>query len=136
MADILDTTYEGKEFKIKDNRAVVGNDINITAKDPTLRKLLIGVGWELQAFDVSALDMDVSLFLIDKNGKTRADEDFVFYNQKETMDGGVRHNGDSRTSAGEGDDESIYIDLHKVHFAMKWTRTLPTAAKPPCWRLL
>ncbi len=116
MADILDTSFEGKEFELKTNRVVVGDDVNIMVKDQTLKKLLIGVGWDLQAFDVGALDLDVSVFLVDKNGKTPTDQDFVFYNNKETPDGGVRHNGDSRTSAGDGDDESIFIDLHKIPF--------------------
>ncbi|MCE7887523.1 MAG: TerD family protein [Alphaproteobacteria bacterium PRO2] len=116
MADILDTEYEGKEIELTDGKARVGDDINLTVKDPTLHKLLVGVGWDLNVFNADALDLDVSLFMLDKTGKTRVDEDFVFYNQPVTLEGGVRHGGDSRTGAGDGDDEVLLIDLHSVPF--------------------
>ena len=116
MPDILDTSYEGKEVELTDGKARVGDDVNITAKDPTLHKMLVGVGWDLNVFNAEALDLDVSLFMLDKHGKTRVDEDFVFYNQPVTLEGGVRHGGDSRTGAGDGDDEVMLIDLHSVPF--------------------
>ncbi len=116
MADILDTSFEGKQVKLTDNKVRVGDEVNITAKDPTLKKILVGCGWDLVSFNTDAVDLDVSMFMIDRKGLTRVDEDFVFYNNREVFEGGVKHNGDSRTGAGDGDDESIYIDLHKVPF--------------------
>src|SRR5690242_8225841 len=116
MADIFDTRYEGKEVELSDGRVNVGDDVNLTAKDPTMHKLLVGAGWDLNAFNADALDLDISMFMIGKDDKTRVDEDFVFYNQIEAFDGGVRHGGDSRTGAGDGDDETISIDLHAVPF--------------------
>ena len=116
MPDILDTAYEGKEVALTDGKARLGDDINLTVKDPTLHKMLVGVGWDLNVFNADALDLDVSLFMLDKHGKTRVDEDFVFYNQPVTLEGGVRHGGDSRTGAGDGDDEVLLIDLHSVPF--------------------
>ena len=99
MPDILDTSYEGKEIELTDGKARVGDNINLTAKDPTLHKMLVGVGWDLNVFNAEALDLDVSLFMLDKHGKTRVDEDFVFYNQPVTLEGGVRHGGVRRHSA-------------------------------------
>lgn len=116
MTDIFDTRFEGKEIELGDNKILLGEDLNLTAKDPTLKKVHIGVGWDLNVFDSDVLDLDVSLFMVDKNGQTRVDEDFVFYNNMETLNGGVKHNGDSRTGAGKGDDESFTIDLHAVPF--------------------
>ncbi len=116
MPDIFDTEFEGKDIEIEDNRIEKGADINLTAKDPTLQRLHIGFGWDINSFDADTLDMDVSAFLLDKEGQTRADEDFVFYNNMEACEGGIRHDGDSRTGAGEGDDESIAIDLHSIPF--------------------
>lgn len=116
MDDILDTRFEGKKIELSDNRCKVGDELNVTAKDPTMKKLLIGVGWDMNTFDADPLDLDVSAFLIGKDGKTRLNEDFVFYNQPETLGGAVRHTGDSRTGAGDGDDESIVLDLHGVPF--------------------
>jgi tellurium resistance protein TerD len=116
MSDIFDTRYEGKEIELNDNLCRVGDDINITAKDPTLKSLLVGAGWDVNAFDADIPDLDVSIFLLDKNGQTRVDEDFVFYNRPQTLEGALKHNGDSRTGAGDGDDESISINLHGIPF--------------------
>ena len=44
----------------------------------------------------------------------RSDADFVFYNQNKSSDGSVVHSGDNRTGEGEGDDESITVELDKV----------------------
>ncbi len=114
--DILDTRFEGKKVELKDNLVRLGDDINILAKDPALHIVHVGMGWDLNSFDADAIDLDVSVFLLGKDGKTRVDEDFVFYNNPETKDGGAKHGGDSRTGAGDGDDESIVIDLHKISF--------------------
>ncbi len=116
MTDIFDTRFEGKEIQLDDGRVSLGDDINLTAKDPTMYKLMVGMGWDLNVFNADALDLDVSLFLLGKDGLTRSDDDFVFYNQPMTCEGGIRHGGDSRTGAGDGDDESIAIDLHMVPF--------------------
>ena len=116
VVDILDTQFEGKNIDIDGNFAVLGDDINIMEKDQTLRKVLIGAGWDLNAFNTDALDLDLSVLLVDKDGQTRVDEDFVFYNATDTLEGAVKHNGDSRTGAGDGDDESISIDLQGVPF--------------------
>lgn len=116
MSDILDTRFADKTVSIKDHRVRPGDDINLLQKDPTLRKIHIGFGWDIESFNTDVVDFDVSLFLIDKNGKTRNDNDFVFYNQMNALDDGIRHLGDSRTGAGDGDDETIAIDLTAIPF--------------------
>ncbi len=114
--DIFDTRFEGKEVEIEDNRIILGADFNLTGADPTLRNVLIGAGWDLNAFNADALDLDLSLFLLTKDNTTRGDADFIFYNQPVALDGGIKHNGDSRTGAGDGDDENILIDVQAVPF--------------------
>lgn len=116
MVDIFDTRFEDKKLELDDNKAAIGDDINLTAKDPTLTRILIGVGWDLTSFDADALDLDVSLFMLDKDKMTRVNEDFIYYNNMESADKAVVHNGDNRTGAGDGDDESITIDLNGVSY--------------------
>lgn len=116
MPDIFEKEFDPDAFKINDNSIRKGDDVNLTQKDPSLRRVTIGLGWELKAFDVDVIDLDASCFLLDKNDKTRVDADFVFYNNPEGCDGAVKHNGDSRTGAGDGDDETMTIDLHGVPF--------------------
>lgn len=93
-----------------------GEEINITRLDPGIRELTVGVGWDLKKFDGDPIDVDASVFLLDKNDKTREDEDFIFYNNAAGRDGAVKHMGDSRTGAGDGDDEKIVIDLMALPF--------------------
>lgn len=99
-----------------ENRIKRGEEVNITEKDPTMKEIQIGVGWDLKAFESHPLDLDASLFLLDSNGDTREDKDFVFYNNLDGCDGAVKHLGDSRTGAGEGDDEMISINLEALPF--------------------
>ena len=70
-------------------------------------------------FENEAPDLDASVFLLNKNGKTEADEDFVFYNNTKNLDSSVVHLGDSRTGAGDGDDEIIEIDLLSLPFEVQ-----------------
>jgi tellurium resistance protein TerZ len=41
--------------------------------------------------------------------------DLAFYNNLTTRDGSVTHQGDNMSGSGEGDDESILVDLDRVH---------------------
>lgn len=116
MSDFFSTETSSKDIKLSDNRVRKGDDINLTAKDPALRRIVVGMGWSLNAFNVDALDIDASCFLLDKNGQTREDTDFVFYNNAQACNKAVLHNGDSRSGAGEGDDESILLDLQGIPF--------------------
>lgn len=90
--------------------------VNLTRLDPTLRKVMIGIGWDVAGFGVEPPDLDVSIFMVDKNEKTRMDEDFIFYNNLKSADSSVEHMGDNRTGAGDGDDENIRIDLEKIPY--------------------
>lgn len=89
---------------------------NLTRLDPTLRKLMIGIGWDVAGFNSEPPDLDVSIFMVDKNEQTRIDEDFIFYNNLKSPDGSIEHMGDNRTGAGDGDDENIRIDLEKIPY--------------------
>lgn len=116
MVDIFDTRFEDKELELEDNFVTLGNELNINAKDATLRRIVIGAGWDSNTFNADVIDMDISLFLLGKDEKTRVDEDFIFYGQREVLNGGIRHHGDSRTGAGDGDDETISVFLEAVPF--------------------
>lgn len=116
MVDIFEQEYDDAEIEIKKNLIVKGEEINLMQKDPTMQRLVVGAGWELNAFDTDPLDLDISCFMLNREGKTRVNEDFVFYNNFEGSDKAVIHNGDNRTGAGDGDDETITVDLNAIHF--------------------
>lgn len=114
--DYLDDIPEPVYADQPRNKIQRGDELNVTRKDPTMTQIMIGVGWDLRAFESDPLDLDASLFLLDKNDKTRVDEDFIFYNNLVGSDGGVKHMGDSRTGAGDGDDEMIVVDLNLLPY--------------------
>lgn len=116
MTDILDTRFEGKDVKINDNAVQLGDDINLLQKDPALKKISVAVGWDSKAFGGQDVDVDISLFLLDRDNMTRENQDFVFYNNMEAYNGAVKHEGDNRTGAGDGDDETMLFDLHGIPF--------------------
>ena len=114
--DILDTSLEGKDVELEGNFVELGDDVNIMEKDPGLKDIMVAVGWDSNAFGSDVVDVDISVFLLGADEMTRVNEDFVFYNQPETLEGAVKHGGDNRTGAGDGDDETVLIDLHGVPF--------------------
>ncbi|MBF0177751.1 MAG: TerD family protein [Magnetococcales bacterium] len=91
-----------------------GGNVSLSKEEPGLTQILVGLGWDARATDGADFDLDASAFLLKADGKVRADSDFVFYNNMRSTDGSVEHVGDNRTGAGEGDDESLKIDLAKV----------------------
>lgn len=92
-----------------------GQKVDLTKTNPGLKKILVGLGWDINQFDSGAdFDLDASAFLVGENGKVTGDQDFIFYSNLEHPSGAVVHMGDNRTGAGEGDDEQITVELEKV----------------------
>ncbi|MBY0446080.1 MAG: TerD family protein [Burkholderiales bacterium] len=91
-----------------------GGNVNLSKEAPSLKKLVLGLGWDPRATDGSAFDLDGSAFLLKADGKVRADSDFIFYNNLKSTDGSVTHAGDNTSGQGDGDDEKIVIDLALV----------------------
>ena len=91
-----------------------GGNLSLSKTDPSLSKILIGLGWDERSTDGTSFDLDASAFLLTVSGKVRGDADFIFYNQLKSTDGSVEHTGDNRTGQGDGDDESMKVDLSKV----------------------
>ena len=102
-----------------------GGNVNLNKEAPGLTKVLVGLGWDTRSTDGDAFDLDSSGFLLKTDGKVRADNDFIFYNNLKSSDGSVQHNGDNRTGVGEGDDETLEVtltgvpaDIEKISFAV------------------
>lgn len=91
-----------------------GGNLSLTKTDPSLSKILVGLGWDPRATDGAEFDLDASALLLGVNGKVRSESDFIFYNQLKSPDGSVEHTGDNRTGAGDGDDEVLKVDLSRI----------------------
>lgn len=92
-----------------------GGRIDLSKEAPSLNNVGIGLGWDTNESDTGTdFDLDASLFMIDKSGKIPNEKFFVFYNNLSSPDGAVVHNGDNRTGEGDGDDESLSINLSSL----------------------
>ncbi len=92
-----------------------GQKVDLTKGNPGLKNIMVGLGWDVNAFDSGAdFDLDAAAFMVGANGKCPTEKEFVFYGNLEHASGAIRHMGDNLTGAGEGDDEQIKIDLSKV----------------------
>ena len=92
-----------------------GQKVSLTKGNPGLKKIVVGLGWDINAFDSGTdFDLDASAFMTGANGKCPSDQEFVFYGNLEHPSGSVKHLGDNRTGEGEGDDEQIKVDLSLV----------------------
>ncbi|MGF7147404.1 tellurium resistance protein TerD [Sphingomonas zeicaulis] len=91
-----------------------GGNVSLSKEEPGLSKILIGLGWDVRSTDGADFDLDASAFLLKTDGRVRSDADFIFYNQLKSTDGSVEHTGDNRTGEGDGDDESLKVELTRV----------------------
>jgi tellurium resistance protein TerZ len=95
-----------------------GQKVSLTKQDGgTLRKVRMGLGWDamkkkgLFGSRSQSIDLDASALLFGPDG---ALVDQVWFQQLRSIDASVTHTGDNRTGAGDGDDESIKVDLATV----------------------
>ncbi|MEO7468786.1 MAG: TerD family protein [Sphingobium limneticum] len=87
----------------------------------TLTKLTLGVGWDaasaggfmgkLLGGGGGSIDLDASCILFDAQQRPL---DVVYFGQLQSKDGSIRHSGDNLTGEGDGDDESIAINLERL----------------------
>jgi tellurium resistance protein TerD len=91
-----------------------GGNVSLSQLEPGLKKVLVGLGWDARSSDGTNFDLDVSAFMLSHNEKVISDQHFIFYNNTKSPDGSVMHTGDNRTGAGDGDDESVRINLERV----------------------
>lgn len=95
-----------------------GQKLSLTkSSGGTLTRVRMGLGWDAAKKKGffgkrdQEIDLDASGLLFDSAGQL---VDVVWFNQLGSKDGSVVHTGDNRTGAGDGDDESIVVDLTRV----------------------
>jgi tellurium resistance protein TerZ len=95
-----------------------GQSVSLTkSSGGGLTRVRMGLGWDavkkrgLFGSRSQSIDLDASCLLFDASG-TLVDQ--VWFRQLRTADGAVQHTGDNLTGAGEGDDESIIVELGRL----------------------
>lgn len=74
-----------------------------------LTNVYLGAGWD---FTGSPVDLDLVAACLDANGKLTAQTRLVYFGDK--TEPGIQLSEDNRSGEGDGDDESLVIDLAKV----------------------
>lgn len=95
-----------------------GQKLDLTKGNAGLQKLVVGLGWDAIKktgfFGMTSkidIDCDASVIMLNANGKM---SELVYFGNKVSSKGAVTHSGDNRTGEGDGDDESIIVDIAKI----------------------
>ncbi|GAA4919453.1 hypothetical protein GCM10023237_44970 [Streptomyces coeruleoprunus] len=86
-----------------------GANVGLAALSDDAGAVVVSLSWSSPEGDG---DADVSVLLLDENGKVRGDDDFYFYNHPAAADGSVQLLG--KTPSDDGDVDRISIDLSAV----------------------
>ncbi|MFK0045426.1 TerD family protein [Streptomyces sp. NPDC090741] len=86
-----------------------GANVSLTALSEDAGAVVVSLSWSSVS---GAGDADVSVLLVDGNGKVRSENDFYFYNNPAAADGSVQLLG--KTPTGSGDEDRISVDLTAV----------------------
>jgi len=77
---------------------------------PALRRVAMGLGWD-PAAGSRDIDLDASAIVVDGRGSKI---DAVWFMGKSACGGALEHSGDNLTGQGDGDDETITVDLRAL----------------------
>lgn len=105
-----------------------GQKISLSKESPGLAKVMCGLGWDIaqktgggvfSRFSTSQdFDLDASVIAVNDQGKLTAQENVIYYSNKQHPSGSIIHHGDNLTGAGEGDDEQVSVDLSRIPSAI------------------
>ncbi|MFF5981446.1 TerD family protein [Streptomyces olindensis] len=87
----------------------MGSNVSLTALSENVGSAIVSLGWSSPTGEG---DADVSVLLLDANGKVRSDADFYFYNNPVASDGSVQLLGKEPTA--DGSEDRISFDLTAV----------------------
>ena len=88
-----------------------GGNVSLTKEAPGLTAVTIGLGWDARTTTGTDFDLDGSAIALGADKKVVSDQHFIFFNNLRSPDGAIEHTGDNLTGEGDGDDESIKLDL-------------------------
>lgn len=71
-----------------------GSNISLTKQAPGLLSVTVGLGWDTRTTTGVDFDLDGSAIVCGADSKVMSGGHFVFFNNKSSPDGAVRHSGD------------------------------------------
>ena len=104
-----------------------GQRIDLTKGNPTLERLVVGLGWDpieqkrggllggLFGGGSGGADMDIDASVIMlRDDSFKHNNDLVYFGNLTSPCGGVQHTGDNLTGEGDGDDEQVIVQLSRI----------------------
>lgn len=91
-----------------------GAKVDLSKDAPGMQNAVLGLGWDTNQAGGAAFDLDASVFMLNSAGKLPAQGNFVYFKNLKSPCESVEHSGDNLTGVGDGDDESVFVDLSKV----------------------
>lgn len=88
-----------------------GGNVSLTKQAPNLTAVAVCLGWDVRTTTGADYDLDASAIATGENRRVLSDQHFVFFNNLKSPEGSIEHTGDNLTGEGEGDDETINVDL-------------------------
>lgn len=96
-----------------------GGNVSLSKQAANLRAVSVGLGWDVRTSTGADFDLDASVLAVGADRKVLSDSYFVFYNNLTSPDGAIVHTGDNLTGEGDGDDESVNVDLKALDPAVE-----------------
>lgn len=102
-----------------------GQKVSLSKDGASLTRIFMGLGWDVAKkggllgglFGGNEdIDLDASCLVFDESGKLVGE---VWFRDLKGMNGAIVHTGDNLTGAGDGDDETIKVDLSKLPATVK-----------------
>lgn len=90
-----------------------GQKISLNQKASDISKLVVGLEWEVNGNYNQNLDIDVSVFMVDGDNRTK-EENFIFYNNSKSIDGGLTIDDDHSIGIKDCYDAVLKLDLNRV----------------------
>lgn len=102
-------------------QVIKGQKVDVTTNRPDIQNVVVNINWQVKDRSKASLyEIDSAAFLLTMNGKTRDDNDFIFYNNPSGGNGAVQHSVDH-----DGGGEQITIklaslpqDINRIAFAI------------------
>jgi len=98
-----------------------GQKVSLSKEGASLTRIFMGLGWDvakkggflggLFGGGNDGIDLDASCLVFDQAGQVI---DEIWFRRLEGVNGAILHTGDNRSGEGDGDDETIKVDLSRL----------------------
>ncbi|WP_372660567.1 TerD family protein [Cohnella sp.] len=90
---------------------IKGQKTDITKNNPSLSRIIVGMGWSSSA----GVDLDLSAFVLRSNGKVGTDQDLIYYSNPSGANEGIKIlTTDKKSYGNQADQEQVLVTLSNI----------------------